>query len=551
MTTPTWNNPEEDPFTPLSSNEPQEEPYTLQKLFEDYDSSSAGQSAEHPDGAPGRRPHQNAPATDFYPEDDDEHQHRHHPGCWPDPGDPELPPDCDTYTAVASLISQLITLQSAIRQLHDEPMIAYEHQTALVARIQMGHSDIFNAVRHLDHASDDHPAILVADEYREQYEETQAHIFDISQRHSRRMEERQSQGLETYCSHEQIPHAIAIIYDTFAVHSATQAMEWAQDRIASSEDPNWINAYRYVLFNSYHLAKTHHQRLVNNPHYPGISDHEHELVEHAAVDFQRIHSRALQNFNLETPAHISENIAAASAEMAEQARSILIEPIGFDYGLLSGSDFDDNTEQPEPPESCIPYLAFFHNGVRYIQPIADPFPRSFESSLATKYLIEIARSFSCDDLPTQVYVRSLASHRAQMAQAGIHAVHPSHLRNFAHRALNMGISDTSLYELITDLTSDQGTAAQILANSCSMQPPFVTTQQAQTVINAARSVDLDESTIANIASAMYQNDFDALGIDLTPVTARHKRRLISLAERIGFDEHALDSLASALDNTYY
>ena len=540
MSTTSWFNPEDDPFADGATPNPDQQPYTLDDLFADFEQ----QTTELPTAGSAVETSQDTDEVlDF---DFDEDPHQHSPGCWPDPGDSQIPPDCDYYTAVVSLTNQLNSAHAVIKHIEVNPDSPYEHSAALVAKVQMAQHELFHTIQHFDSADPEHPAIIAAQLLHGSYESAQQHAYDIVAKHSRNMETRQAQGLETHSTTDQIPYSIAIIYDTFTVHSATQSMEWALAQMAQAETPEWANAYRWLFFNSYHDAKTHHERLTENPFYDEISDHERELVDTALIDIEVMHNFALEAFNHSQPMHISANIIAASDEMAEQARAILIEPIGFDYGILTASD-----NPPTDQEQCIPYIAYYHDGIRRVQPIQDPFPRGFPNSLAAKYLYQISQLFTCDEIAVQQQVRNLAINRSSVAASGIHCVSYLNIHNLVSQARKLGISDTTIYETISDLVNENRETATHIAETAKLQIPSVTVKQAQTVVNAARNAELDESTIANIAAAMYQPDFPALGIELTPISARHKRWLIAYAQRIGFTEPALDQFAEALDDAHY
>ena len=540
MTTPAWFNPEDDPFANGLTPEPAQQPYTLEHLFADFEQQTPELT---PAGTAVETPQEPDDVLDI---DLDENPHQHNPSCWPDPGDSEIPPGCDYYTAVVALTNQLNSTHVIIKHIEEHPDSPYEHNVALVVKVQMAQHELFHTIRHFDSADPEHPAIIAAQLLQNSYESAQQHAYDIVARHTRNMESRQAQGLETHSMNEQIPYSIAIIYDTFTMQSATESMEWALAQMTEATEPEWSNAYRWLFFNSYHNAKTHHLRLTENPFYEEISEHQRELVDNALVDFEVMHNHALEAFNKNQPLHISASIIAASDEMAEQARAILIEPIGFDYGILTGSD-----NPPVDQEQCIPYIAYYHDGVRRIQPIQDPFPRGFPSSLAAKYLFQISQNFTCDEIAVQQEVRTLAMNRSSVAASGIHSVSHLNIHNLVSHARKMGISDTTIYETISDLVDGHRDTTLHIAETATLQLPSVSAKQAQTVVNAARSAELDESTIANIAAAMYQPDFEALGIQLTHISARHKRRLLTYAERIGFTEAALDHFAEALDGAYY
>ena len=540
MTTSAWFDSEDDPFQDGTTHNQPQQPYTLKNLFADIEQ----QAPETPNAgttANALQDPEDVPDIDL-----NENPDQHNPNCWPNPGDSDIPPGCDYYTAVVALTNQLNAAHSVIKHIEDNPNLPYEHHAAYVAKVQMAQHNLFDAIQHFNSADPEHPAIIAAHELQSSYESAQQHAYDIVAKHGRITDSRTTQGLETYLDQEQIPYCIAIIYDTFTVQSATSSMEWARSKMAEAETPEWCNAYRWTFFNSYHDAKTHHQRLTENPFYNEINDHERELVDHALIDFEVMHNHALKAFNRDEPLYISPNIIAVSDEMAEQARAILIEPIGFDYGILTASD-----NKPADQEQCIPYIAYYHDGIRRVQPIQDPFPRGFPNSLATKYLFQVAQSFSCDEIAVQQEVRTLAMDRSAVAASGIHSVSRLNIHNLVSHARNMGVSDTTIYEVISNLVGDNRNTANHIADTSNLHVPSITSKQAQAVVYAARNTGLDESTIANIAAAMYQPDFESLGIELTPISARHKRRLLRYAEHIGFTELALDHLAEALDRAYY
>ena len=299
-------------------------------------------------------------------------------------------------------------------------------------------------------------------------------------------------------------------------------------------------AYCRLLFDLYHNASR--QELKWRESIPdGLLPETGEgSVPDAMQKIREMHQERLHTFNRGLPTTLGRAFDKASPEIIKQAQGILVEPIGFRVGVLSGPE-SEWIHGIGSTRYFYSHVAYWHQGRRRVHGVNDPHPADFPRELVmqqTKATMRIEHP----DPELQQTIRRAAQEKHIFAAHGGHAVSPEAMQQFIRTAEPLMPSRSALQDLIDMSVEFHPGLTGALAGMGGMNLPVISRRRAQQVIRAARQAGLDDFQLMRIAEAMDWCDPQALGIEEPEYTSTTIERVLQAAAQAGFDEGATQEM---------
>ena len=218
---------------------------------------------------------------------------------------------------------------------------------------------------------------------------------------------------------------------------------------------------------------------------------------------------------------------------------------------------EDHGPPPTPKSdmpwiSSIPYMAFIHEGVRYVKALTDPYPKGFPQHLAVTYANMIR--ITINKMTIDGNVQALLSHTAtsiesklmlKAAQKKLHDLRFEDIRNILLAGHQKGLPKGARMKIVEAITNNQDLARSITGDSLTEWHWTANRSQALTVVREARNAGLDDYALTALAEAMGHYPI-ALGIAEPTVTTEQVMAMQQAAEQAGLHYTVVEHLVQTL-----
>ena len=206
-------------------------------------------------------------------------------------------------------------------------------------------------------------------------------------------------------------------------------------------------------------------------------------------------------------------------------------------------------------EGFIAYVAFIHQGVKYIQAVADPYPKGFPADLVVEHM-----EASLDHLETRYNSpgannTALAwcgfdetiSARLDSAIMGLHDITAADLIQIINVANRLRLPHGARIAMFEAATSwDSAVAALILRDTPHANPRLASRRQASKIVHAARQAGLDNYKLAELAEVLGHSP-QRLGVKTPKLPPHTVATLRETAQQAGLPPAAIDAMLEALE----
>ena len=337
---------------------------------------------------------------------------------------------------------------------------------------------------------------------------------------------------------EEEPELIELTQAANRIRVNAESLRHSRTQIKNPKRPSQTPAYRYLLFDLYHNTIRHqelYEHLTQDPGYTKLQ--EDSLTAEALHQCHEAHKQELANFNEGLNTRLGPALEQLPEELKDQAKSITVEPIGFQSGVLA--------QQPSEAQEqtlYLSYLAYSHDGQRQVHAVSDPHPKGFPENLAFNHLKQIAEEAYHSNQAWSQVLQPTVAERLELAALDLHTVTPHGLQDFFTQALNRGLNKAAVHYMIESATDSSPEATQTLLTMGGMDGPLASQQQAAAVINAGKRAGLDEKLLNKLASEMGWHNPENLGITLPKPGRKTLRRIARAADRAGFPPDAVERM---------
>ena len=211
---------------------------------------------------------------------------------------------------------------------------------------------------------------------------------------------------------------------------------------------------------------------------------------------------------------------------------------------------------PSADEGYVAYVLYIHQGQKYVQAVADPYPKGFPADQAVEHMeaameyLEQQESAYDETHPELQWCgfRELIQARMNAAMMELHDVSQDDLLGVIDAAKRLELPHGARIALIEAATNWEPTIAQlILKGTGHAASKMATRRQASEIIKAARQAGLDEYKLADIAEYLGYED-TTLGIAKPKVSRRALKQIEQAGIAAGLPRDSIESMLYELES---
>lgn len=330
------------------------------------------------------------------------------------------------------------------------------------------------------------------------------------------------------------------------LRAEAEAMRHCAWKSANAPSKADSEAYTGLLFRLYHSALERHQPPVEPSDEPAdwLPDHT-PTAQQSFSQISEIHQEQLTRLNQAIPTELGPAFSGLPPAITEKARAIQVEPNSFAYGVISDNKVTRQPGHDRPIQLHCTYVAYYHEGVRHVQGLADPFPPGYPRELAQHRMCEVARNIDHPDPNLEIPAVQAAVGRAHLAAVGAHSTSTEALGEFVKAARRNRMSTGAITQILEATAQENPLATESLIRMAGLQYPPVNEKQARAVIATAKNHGMDQHQLASLAQAMKWPE-QALNINTPNLTEPQVQAMLKAASNLGLDPEALQELEDSI-----
>ena len=305
-------------------------------------------------------------------------------------------------------------------------------------------------------------------------------------------------------------------------------------------------AYTSLLFRLYHSALDRHQPPVEPSEEPANwTPTQTPKAQQSFKQISEIYQDQLSRLNDNTPTELGPAFSTLPPAITDKARAIQVEPNRFIHGVISDTKLTRQTGYDQPVRLHCSYVAYYHEGVRHVHGLADPFPPRYPRELAMHQMCEVARNIEHTDPNLEIPAVQAAVGKAHLAAVGAQSASTETLREFVSAARRNKMSTGAITQILEATAQENPLATESLMRMAGLQYPPVNEKQARAVIATAKNHGMDQHQLASLAQAMKWPE-KTLNINTPELTVPQVQAMLKNASKLGLDPEALEELETSI-----
>lgn len=314
------------------------------------------------------------------------------------------------------------------------------------------------------------------------------------------------------------------------LRALTTALLKCQNMISESRgDPNRSEsrfAWQYLACDLYHNA------VFWDCSFESLTPESKRSVEKEyRVDLntcRAVYESILDDFNAGLTTRLSPILKQMPDPLPKDFSNIKIDPFGCFANMAVGPCLKDCGEEHSTP---YPYVAFHHRGARWIKTWNEPYPKGFPAGAALQHLNYSEHVYEYFEEDARTVIDDMLSIARIFVERGLHDLQPKDVRKLVRMARRSGMTEGAIWDMFDAATLyDPEATSELLALGGVNEPP-VSYEQAQSIVETARSVGIDDNVIHSMMESMWRI-LDAPSLDVEPQhLPRRDRRNVGKAAR--------------------